>query len=236
MHSMYPPRDSHRDLGIILQRNLGSHKHYDSISAKAYRQLGLLRRTFSPSNSVYTKKKLYLSLVRSQLLYCSQLWRPMLVKDTEALERIQKRATKFILGTDSGDYKARLVKLKLLPLMYSFELADIMFFVTSYKNRTNRFCITEYISISGSSTRSSDKLTLRYTRSRLNQHRHFYFNRLPRLWNCLPAIDMSLSSESIKSQVKQFLWGHFTIHFDSYNTCSFHFLCPCSKCSFHPHS
>ncbi len=55
-----------------------------------------------------------------------QLWRPMLVKDTEALERIQKRATKFILGTDSGDYKARLVKLKLLPLMYSFELADIM--------------------------------------------------------------------------------------------------------------
>ncbi len=29
----------------------------------------------------------------------------MLVKDTEALERIQKRATKF----DFGDYKARLV-------------------------------------------------------------------------------------------------------------------------------
>ncbi len=49
----------------------------------------------------------------------------MLVKDTEALERIQKRATKFILGTDFGDYKARLVKLKLLLLMYSFELADI---------------------------------------------------------------------------------------------------------------
>ncbi len=34
-----PPRESHRDLGIILQRNLGWHKHYDSISAKAYRQL-----------------------------------------------------------------------------------------------------------------------------------------------------------------------------------------------------
>ena len=225
------PKESHRDLGIILQQDLGWHKHYDSISAKAYRQLGLLRRTFSSSNSVYTKKKLYLSLVRSQLLYCSQLWRPMLVKDTEALERIQKRATKFILGNSDGDYKERLVKLKLLPLMYSFELADIMFFVNSFKNKTNRFCITDFVSISCSNTRSSDKLTLRHTRSSLNQHRHFYFNRLPRLWNCLPAIDMSLSSQCIKTLIKRFLWSHFVTHFDPYNICSFHFLCPCSRCS-----
>ena len=59
----------------------------------------------------------------------------MLVKDTEALERIQKRATKFILGNSDGDYKERLVKLKLLPLMYSFELADLMFFVNSFKTK-----------------------------------------------------------------------------------------------------
>ncbi len=68
----------------------------------------------------------------------------MLVKDTEAMERIQKRATKFILG-NSGDYKERLVKLKLLPLMYSFKLADINVFVNSFKNRTNRFCITDFV-------------------------------------------------------------------------------------------
>ena len=155
----------------------------------------------------------------------------MLVKDTEALERIQKRATKFILGNSDGDYKERLVKLKLLPLMYSFELADIMFFVNSFKNKTNRFCITDFVSISCSNTRSSDKLTLRHTRSSHNQHRHFYFNRLPRLWNCLPAIDMSLSSQCIKTLIKRFLWSHFVTHFDPYNICSFHFLCPCSKCS-----
>ena len=53
------PKESHRDLRIILQQDLGWHKHYDSISAKAYRQLGLLHRTFSSSNSVYIPRRSY---------------------------------------------------------------------------------------------------------------------------------------------------------------------------------
>ncbi len=67
------------------------------ISYKAYKMLGLLKRTFSSTNSIKTKKQLYLSLVRSQLSYGSQLWRPMLLKDILSLEKIQRRATKFIL-------------------------------------------------------------------------------------------------------------------------------------------
>ena len=85
----------HRDLGIILQENLKWEHHYDSISAKAYQKLGLIKRTFSTSNSISTKKQLYLSLVRSQLSYGSQLWRPMLIKHIVSLEKIQRRATKF---------------------------------------------------------------------------------------------------------------------------------------------
>ena len=76
-------KESHRDLGIILQQNLGWHKHYDSISAKAYQQLGLLRRTFSSSNSVYTKKS-YIPVTSSLTVYV--LLTTMETKDTEALE------------------------------------------------------------------------------------------------------------------------------------------------------
>ena len=61
----------HRDLGLILQENLKWDNHYNHISAKAYRQLGLIKRTFSSINSIFTKKRLYLSLVRSQLTYGS---------------------------------------------------------------------------------------------------------------------------------------------------------------------
>ncbi len=102
-----------KDLGLLVQSDLKWEAHYNSISAKAYKMLGLLKRTFSSTNSSDTKKQLYLFLVRSQLSYGSQLWRPMLLKDILSLEKIQRRATKFILPqtTSPMTYKERLVYL-----------------------------------------------------------------------------------------------------------------------------
>ena len=149
--------------------------------------LGLLKRTFSSTNSIKTKKQLYLSLVRSQLSYGSQLWRPMLLKDILSLEKIQRRATKFILPqtTSPMTYKERLVYLNILPLMYHLELADVMFFVNSYKNPSSRFNISKNATVVTGTTRSSDSLSLKHNYCRTNLLRHFYYNRLPRLWNGL---------------------------------------------------
>ena len=74
--SKIPLLDHCKDLGIIFSTDLSWSQHYNNISAKAYKQLGLIRRTFSSSVSVRAKKLLYLSLVRSQLTYCCQIWRP----------------------------------------------------------------------------------------------------------------------------------------------------------------
>ena len=46
------------------------------IISKAYRMLGLLRRSFSTNITAISKKHLYISLVRSQLMFCSTLWKP----------------------------------------------------------------------------------------------------------------------------------------------------------------
>ena len=62
--------------------------------------------------------KLYISLIRSQLLYCTQIWRPHLMKDILIIERVQRRTTKYILNDFTSCYKTRLLKLNLLPLMY----------------------------------------------------------------------------------------------------------------------
>ena len=226
---------SHKDLGIVLQENLKFDAHYEKISAKAYRKLGLLKRSFSASNSVSTKKQLYLSLVRSQLTYGSQVWRPMFIKHITALEQIQRRATKFILGSNSGkSYKERLISLNLLPLMFYLEMLDIMFFVNSYKNSDNdRFDVTKYVSVSTGITRSAERLTLNHLLARTNKHRHFYFSRISRLWNRLPPTDLSLSSEIIKRGLKDHLWNYFLDNFDSDMPCTFHFMCPCCKCIYH---
>ena len=116
--------------------------------------MGLQMSLFTETNIQYTCNCL-ISLVRSQLIYCSQLWRPYLLKDIITLKRIQRRATKFILNDYQSNYRFRLVKLHLLPLMYLFELYDIIFVIKSLKNPTISFNIYNYIQFHSSSSRLS---------------------------------------------------------------------------------
>lgn len=226
---------SHKDLGVILSSDLTWTNHYQSILAKVYGKLSLVRRSFSLFCTVGTRKKLYISLIRSQLVYGSQLWRPMLIKDIQKIEQLQRRATKYILQDFSSDYKSRLLALSILPLMMLYELYDIMFFISNVKKPSESFNILSHVSFSTANTRSGSHKLI-HTRPISNSQRHFYFSRLVRLWNSLPIVDLSLSVETIRSKVTTFLWSIFVTQFVSSNTCSFHFLCPCSRCMSIPKS
>ena len=147
-------------------------------------------------------------MVRSHLIYCSPVWRPRFIEDIQLLERVQRRATKYILNDFTSDYKDRLISLKLLPLMMFYELLDIMFFVKSLKTPNDCFDISNYLQFKTHNTRSSN-IRLVHTRSSNNSSTHFYFNRLPRLWNALPPINLDLPIYLIKSQLKSFLWNRF---------------------------
>ena len=197
-NSIIPHVNSHRDLGITLSEDLSWEKHHNTIIACAYRSLGLIRRTFGHNHSPTTLVKLYVSLVRSQLLYCTQIWRPHFMKDIINLERIQCRATKHILNDYISCYKDRLLSLKLLPLMYIFELQDILFAIKSLKSPTNQFNINNYITFNSSTTRSgaSNKLVIP---QHLNKTaRLSYFHRLPSLWNAMPIIDINTSYTTLR--------------------------------------
>jgi len=195
---------------------------------QAYKKLGLLCRISLSNNS--TKRLLYVSLIRSQLVYCSPIWRPHLKKDINLVENVQCRATKFIVNDFSMDYKSRLLQLKLLPLSLLYELNDICFFVKSLKNPHSSFNILDFVKFSHNSTRSGSthKLVLPLVKS--TRHKNFYFCRLPRLWNSLPPIDLSLSYDSIAFQVQQIFWDRFTSTYDTNNSCSLHYCCRCPKC------
>ena len=87
----------HRDLGIIMSGNLLWSSHYDHVYSRAYHSLNFIKRSFSAALSPYLKKQLYLTVVHSHFCYCSQVWRPRLIKDIVTLEQVQSRATKYIL-------------------------------------------------------------------------------------------------------------------------------------------
>ena len=124
---------SHRDLGVLVSEDLSWSKHINSICSKAYKSLYFIRRLILQHSSTALRRQLYLTLVRSHLGYCSQLWRPFLVKDILHIEQIQRRASKYILNDFNSDYKSRLIELNILPLSYWFEFLDLSFLIKSMK-------------------------------------------------------------------------------------------------------
>ena len=62
-------------------------------------------------DTVSEKRAFYLSLVLSQIVYCSEIWRPCLIKDIERLEKVQHQATKFILNDYKMAYRENLIQL-----------------------------------------------------------------------------------------------------------------------------
>ena len=119
----------------------------------------------------------------------------------------------------------------MLPLMMEYEIADILFFIKSLKEPSHHFNIEDYIQFNVSNSRSSSYLKLRHSISQNNLQGHFFFNRLPRLWNSLPLLDISLSIPSIHTKLREHFWNHFIAHFNSNNVCTYHYLCPCINCT-----
>ena len=222
----------YRDLGINFTSNFSWSHHYSIIVSKAYNTLHFLRRTISPHHSVHTKLILYTSLVRTRLTYCSQVWCPHLLKDIQTLERVQRRSTKYILNDYHSNYKDRLMALKLLTLSLWLELLDITFLINCLKYPQEHFDVFQYIQFVSSTTRSSShsKLKCLLPQSTNNHFNFIYFNRVVKLWNALPEMDLELSILSLKKSLKTFFWCHFTSNFNPDFPCTWHYLCPCSTC------
>ena len=97
---------------------------------------------------------------------------------------------------------------------------------------TAHFNIYWYVKFATNSTRSASSFKL--TWFILDQSRpptNTFFNKIVRLWNHMPSIDLSHSTDLIKRQLTTFLWNKFTSTFNSEILCTYHITCPCYRCS-----
>ena len=115
-----------RDLGITTDQRLSWNLHIDKVVAKANWMLGLIKRTCRDFDDCKTLRTFYCALVRSNLEYCFLIWSPYTKKSIEKLEKVQRRATKFILKSEDC-YASCLKKLNLLSLEKRRLLADVTF-------------------------------------------------------------------------------------------------------------
>ena len=89
--------DSTKYLGITLQSNLKWDKHINNITSKANQTLGFLRRNLKV-NSQKIKDHDYKALVRPKLEYSSCVWDPLTTNQINQLEKVQRRAARFVCG------------------------------------------------------------------------------------------------------------------------------------------
>ena len=99
--------DCERNLGVMISSNLKWKNHISIIVSKANKVLGMLLKTFT-SRDASLWRLLYVSLVRPHLEFASTVWNPYIKGDIEALERVQKRATKIPTTMRALDYEERL--------------------------------------------------------------------------------------------------------------------------------
>ena len=115
-----------KDLGVIVDENLNFRKHISGKIAKANSLVFLIKHTFKHLNADMFKM-LFKSLVRPHLEYASTVWSPYYKTDIENLEKVQRRATKFITEISELPYRDRLQYLDLPTLQYRRLRQDLLF-------------------------------------------------------------------------------------------------------------
>ena len=193
-----------KDLGIIISNDLKWNKQVYGTVLKANMMLGFIRRSASDINNIQVRKILYLSLVRSKLGYASQVWAPQTVTNIATMERVQRRATNFILSLPYRSdvlYKDRLQSIGILPICYWLEFLDLVYLYNCVVNDSDT---NISIRVSNRRTRNSNSdngILLNVPKSKTVSFQNSFYIRAPSVWNILSDIlrDTTRSTASFKS-------------------------------------
>ena len=178
--------DQEKDIGVIIDSNLEFDKHINAKINKANSMFSIIRRSFqflSQQNFI----PLYKSLVRSHLDYASSVWSPYKQKHIDALENVQRWATRQLPTLSKLPYEERLQTLKLPTLAYRRVRGDIIevykIMNEIYDTDVTSFLKQEY---NLQKERAKEDINSNYTQSSKNIRKHSFAVRVINIWNSLP--------------------------------------------------
>ena len=152
--------------------------------------MGMIRRTFK-----FIDKEIFALLFKSRvrpiLEYGNTIWSPRLKKkDIDAIERVQRRATKTVPGLATLPYPERLRVLNLPSLIYRRARGDM---IETYKYQHNMYDIdNEWFNLRQVTRGHTRKLIKPRCNSTLRLH--CFSNRVVNHWNSLPENVVSAPS------------------------------------------
>ena len=205
--------DTFKYLGVVIDCKLKWGDQINHSTFKATKILNLIRRNLAGCSKT-AKNRAYLALVRPHLEFAVPVWSPHLKKDITALEKVQKRAARWICAKwDRATFKWNKSYEDCCNELNWVTLErrrDILTCCQVYKIVNNLDCIRFqcYFSFSNTITRSHS-LSLVCNHSRINSFRYSFFIRSAFLWNSLPSdLVQSISYNSFKLKLKHYYLLH----------------------------
>ena len=179
-------------LGVTIDAKLSWKEQCDNVCRKAHFMLSFLERNFFRCPPK-VKEQCYFALVRPLLEYGCTAWDPYRLGQIEQLEKVNKRAARFVTGNslrEHGNTQKNMETLGWPPLYIRRSHNKLSMF---YKIRNELICIpSEDLK---PNIRKPDSFVI--PSSSIDAHKHSFFPSTIRLWNSLPP--KTKSSPSLTS-------------------------------------
>ena len=150
--------------------------------------LGLIKRTVGFNAPYRVKLHLYTTLVKPLFSYASIVY-SCSKADLSQIERIQRKATKYIIDDYVSDYPTRLHNTKLLPLFFIKDINDLCYLNKCIHNFIDidiRHMLSFYNADPSRTRLGQQVLPLRSVRFNSELAGLFFSNRVVKMWNILP--------------------------------------------------
>ena len=177
-------------LGVIIDSKLTFDKHISAKINKANSVMGIIRRTMEYMDEEIFRL-LYTAMVRPHLEYANPVWCPFLKKHINAIENVQRRATRLVPGLAELSYPERLRRLRLPTLSYRRYRGDMIEVFKITHGLYDRDVVKGFLPVRDKSDDANvltrgHKYTLYKRHSNLNLRKFNFTYRVTDQWNCLP--------------------------------------------------
>ena len=190
-------------LGVTISNDLRWNTHINKACTKANNLLNLLKRNLKSSDS-HSKEMAYKNCIRPILEYSSSAWNPHQDVLKQEVERVQKRAARFVTNDynyNPGSMTNILNSLKWKTLEKRRETNSLMLFYKGLKGKAR--IPLEDLERRANRGRNQREMTFEVPYARTDAYKYSFIPKTVRAWNKL-SYDIIRKAESGTDKVKTF--------------------------------